>query len=101
MLREEQNIANIFFPYCKSESEIQDGILVGFNYEGFLFVIVAVVPLDLIPEPSDKAKSKVELLNTLISEHKQLTEMNTYCAGELIILGVIEHAKGKLSLQKH
>ena len=72
----------------------------GFNYEGFLFVIVAVVPLDLIPEPSaESSKSKVDILSELISNDAQLTAMNTYCAGELIVLGVIEHASGKQTLQ--
>ena len=72
--------------------------MIGFNYEGFQFVIVAVVPLDSIPEPKDKNMSKVELLSKLIREEKQFTTMNTYCAGELIILGVIENSKGKHAL---
>ena len=47
MLKEERNIANIFFPSSNnSDEEIKDGLLVGFNYEGFLFVVVAVVPLE-------------------------------------------------------
>lgn len=49
MLKEERNIANIFLPESLSDSKIEDGLLVGFNYEGFLFVIVAVIPLDSIP----------------------------------------------------
>ncbi len=46
MLKEEKNIANIFFPCRSKDEEMKEGLLVGFNYEGFLFVIVAVVPLE-------------------------------------------------------
>lgn len=67
MLKEERNIANIFFPVSKAD-EIKDGLLVGFNYEGFLFVIVAVVPLDQIPEPTEPTLTKVEVLSKMIRE---------------------------------
>ena len=43
--------------------------------------------------------TKVEVLNKMIREEPQFTAMNTYCAGELIILGVIEHAQGNCALQ--
>ena len=102
MLKEERNIANIFFPSCSPHEEIKDGLLVGFNYEGFLFVIVAVVPLEQIPDP-DKANAnftKIEVLSKMIREDRQFTAMNTYCAGELIILGVIENIEGKHALCK-
>ena len=36
------NLANIYFPEDKLDSE--DGLLVGFNFEGFLFVITSVIP---------------------------------------------------------
>ena len=36
----------------------------------------------------------------MIREERQFTTMNTYCAGELIILGVIENSEGKHALQK-
>ena len=56
MLKEERNIANIFFPVehisaeksTKNFDDWKEGLLVGFNFEGFLFVIVAVVPLQSI-----------------------------------------------------
>jgi len=99
MLKGEVNIANIFLPFSPSDHEIADGFLVGFNYEGFLFVIVAVVPLGSIPQPADPQKTQVEVLDDLIRNEPQLTAMNTYCAGELIVLGVIEQAKGKQALQ--
>ena len=71
MLKEERNIANIFFPSSKSDEEIKDGLLVGFNYEGFLFVIVEVVPLDKIPDnPKDPNMTKVEILSKMIREEK-------------------------------
>jgi hypothetical protein len=45
MKKEERNIANIFFPYASGaqESDLHEGLLVGFNFEGFLFVIVSVI----------------------------------------------------------
>lgn len=49
MIKEERNIANIFFPFTSKKEEDKDmheGLLVGFNFEGFLFVIVSVVSLD-------------------------------------------------------
>ena len=78
---------------------MKEGLLVGFNYEGFLFVIVAVVPLEQIPESQYPGKTRVQVLDEMIREQRQLTAMNTYCAGELIILGVIEHAHGKHTIQ--
>ena len=95
MLKEERNIANIFLPESLSDSQIEDGLLVGFNYEGFLFVIVAVVPLDAITLPKDGEQTRVQVLNELVRQNPQLTAMNSYCAGELIVLGVLEHSKSK------
>ena len=70
MLKEERNIANIFFPSCPKDEQIKEGILVGFNYEGFLFVIVAVIPLDSIPKSEYPGKTKVEVLDEMIRERR-------------------------------
>ena len=43
---EKINLANIYFP--ESKLECGDGLLVGFNFEGFLFVITTVIPRDKI-----------------------------------------------------
>lgn len=45
MNTEEQNIASIFYPDWKID---QEGYLIGFNFEGFLFVITTVVSKDQI-----------------------------------------------------
>lgn len=41
---QDRNIANIFV--SENKGRRQEGILIGFNFEGFIFVIVDVVPLD-------------------------------------------------------
>jgi hypothetical protein len=43
---EHQNLANIYFPEGKLSTS--DGLLVGFNFEGFLFVITTVIPREKI-----------------------------------------------------
>ncbi len=90
MIKEEQNIANIFFPDQKLDSE---GFLVGYNFEGFLFVITSVIP-------SDKIES-IPMLQQIIQEQKFQT-FNRYCASEPIILGIIESEPndGQSSLSK-
>jgi hypothetical protein len=52
MMKEERNIANIFFPYSSAlnDKDLHEGLLVGFNFEGFLFVIVSVVSFANIPK---------------------------------------------------
>ena len=41
---QDRNIANIFFQQTAGAAKHSDGILVGYNFEGFTFVIVAIVP---------------------------------------------------------
>jgi hypothetical protein len=97
MLKEERNIANIFFPVehisaekgNKAFEDCQEGLLVGFNFEGFVFVIVAVVPLQSIKSSDGSHESLPEKLHKIIRE-KKFSAFNRHCAGELIILGVIE-----------
>ena len=79
MIKEEQNIANIFYPEGLLDRE---GFLIGFNFEGFLFVISAVIP-------RDKFRT-LEELNSVIQEPK-FQAFNKYCAGEPLLLGVIEN----------
>ena len=79
MIKEERNIANIFFPYRSQppsthqsqttqqrDPDLKEGLLIGFNFEGFLFVIVTVVSLDQLP----KGQPVSELLGTVIREAK-------------------------------
>jgi hypothetical protein len=73
------NLANIYFPESKLSSK--DGLLVGFNFEGFLFVITSVIPRDEIQSPSQ--------LQKIVNEPKFQT-FKWYCAGDPLILGVIE-----------
>jgi hypothetical protein len=56
MIKNERNIANIFFPFSNKalDKDMQEGLLVGFNFEGFLFVIVSVIRLDKIPLDKDR-----------------------------------------------
>lgn len=105
MNKEERNIANIFFPYTTSGAEdldLHEGLLVGFNFEGFLFVIVSVVSFAEIPKDANTNEPLPDLLNKTIKETK-FQAFNQYCAGELIILGVIENASNAspLALPKH
>lgn len=78
MIKEDQNIANIFFPDWNVERE---GLLVGFNFEGFLFVITSVIQRDQV--------ESLDQLSTMIQEPK-FQAFNRYCAGEPVILGAIE-----------
>ena len=73
------NLANIYFPESKLEGK--DGLLVGFNFEGFLFVITTVIPRDEI--------KSLDQLHSMLSEEKFQT-FKWYCAGDPLILGVIE-----------
>jgi len=100
MMKEERNIANIFFPYTTSgveDLDLHEGLLVGFNFEGFLFVIVSVVSFDSIPKDTNTQEALPELLNQVIKETK-FCAFNQHCAGELIILGVIENATNSSSV---
>ena len=78
---EKINLANIYFP--ESKLECGDGLLVGFNFEGFLFVITTVIP-------RDKIKS-LDQLQQIVKEEKFQT-FKWYCAGDPLVLGVIETA---------
>lgn len=72
-MKEERNIANIFFPYSTSDmgdKDLHEGLLVGFNFEGFLFVIVTVVSLDQIPKDKETEEAVPELLDRVIKETK-------------------------------
>ncbi len=41
---QDRNIANIFVQQTTGGAKHNEGILVGYNFEGFTFVIVAIVP---------------------------------------------------------
>ena len=100
MIKEERNIANIFFPYSTADmddKDLREGLLVGFNFEGFLFVIVTVVSLDQIVRDKESEEKLPELLERIIKETK-FSAFNQHCAGELIILGVIENANSSPGL---
>lgn len=98
MKKDERNIANIFFPQAQAtqDSELKEGLLVGFNFEGFVFVIVSVVPLEAISGQGHLPSQ----LGQIIRESK-FTAFDQHCAGELIILGVIEHADSTSGLSLH
>ena len=72
-------MANIYFP--ESKIDCKDGLLVGFNFEGFLFVVTSVIPRDEI--------KSLDQLQSIVSEEKFHT-FKWYCAGDPLILGVIE-----------
>ena len=77
--QDKQNLANIYFPESKLSSK--DGLLVGFNFEGFLFVVTSVIPRDEI--------DSLDQLQAILHEEKFQT-FKWYCAGDPLILGVIE-----------
>ncbi len=56
---QDRNIANIFV--AETQAKRHEGILVGFNFEGFIFVIVDVVALD--------ACQSIENLSDILSEN--------------------------------
>lgn len=72
-------MANIYFP--EKKLDCKDGLLVGFNFEGFLFVITTVIPRDQI--------RSLDQLQQIVQEEKFQT-FKWYCAGDPLILGVIE-----------
>ena len=39
-------VANIFYP--AEEGPTREGILIGYNFEGFIFVVADIVPFDRI-----------------------------------------------------
>ena len=46
--KEEQcSLASIYFPEMKID--YPDGLIVGFNFEGFLFVVTTIIPRDKVP----------------------------------------------------
>lgn len=58
-----------------------DGVLVGFNFEGFTFVIVAIVPFSQFKD--------LEGLARILKEPK-LGAFKWSCSGDLMILGILE-----------
>ena len=78
MLKEEQNIANIFYPETKLAKQ---GYLVGYNFEGFQFVISSVIELSAVQSVDDLHKAL---------HSQKFQAFNHYCASEPIILGVVE-----------
>lgn len=76
---QESNIANIF---VQADDKKPDGILVGFNFEGFIFVIVDVVPLASI--------KSLENFSEILQEPK-FRAFSWSCAGHLMVLGVLEN----------
>jgi hypothetical protein len=58
-----------------------DGVLVGYNFEGFIFVIVDIVPLNSI--------KSLESLSQMLTEEK-FRAFSWSCAGDLMVLGVLE-----------
>lgn len=86
-------MANIYFP--ESKLAMKDGLLVGFNFEGFLFVITSVIPREEI--------KSLDELQSILNEEKFHT-FKWYCAGDPLILGVIESvdsAKKTVPLSKN
>lgn len=69
------------FANSKTVSKRRDGILIGFNFEGFIFVIVDVVPLE-------EAQS-LDNLSEILTENK-FRAFSWSCAGNLMVLGVLE-----------
>jgi hypothetical protein len=75
---QESNIANIFV----ASNTMPDGVLVGYNFEAFIFVIVDVVPLAQI--------NTLQSLSDLLAEPK-FRAFSWSCAGHLMVLGVLEN----------
>lgn len=59
----------------------EPGILVGYNFEGFIFVIVDIVPMSKV--------QSMDSLSEILSEPK-FRAFSWSCAGDLMILGVLE-----------
>ena len=70
---------SLYFP--ESQMDHSEGILVGFNFQEFLFVVTEVVP-----------PSKITNMKTLmqILEEPKFKKFNWYCGGSPMVLGVIE-----------
>ena len=76
-----------------ADKDFEDGILVGFNFDEFIFVVVAIVPWRLIDEAAKAAGEDVpnsQYLSLIIQE-EQFTALNIYCASKLTILGMVEN----------
>lgn len=79
---QERNIANIFVADKPVTTATRsDGILVGYNFEGFIFVIVDIVPMNTI--------ESLDQLSNILTEDK-FRAFSWSCAGDLQILGVLE-----------
>ena len=79
---QERNIANIFVADKPANVRTRnDGVLVGYNFEGFIFVVVDVVPLEKV--------SSLDQLGDILTEDK-FRAFSWSCAGDLTVLGVLE-----------
>ena len=78
------DLATIYLPdevLANPKSFSKGGLLIGFNFSGFLFVVTKVVPRDQF--------KTLQHLQVMVANNKQKS-FNWYCAGSPMILGVLE-----------
>ena len=78
--------------------DCKDGLLVGYNMEGFLFVITTIIPRDHLEKLDQDLNNSIERISRILTEEKFQT-FKWYYGGDPLILGVIENLESPSTRQ--